>query len=146
MEKFWCWLICAIVLLLSEFVLPGFIIFFFGIGACVVSVAAFFIPEISFMWQLLIFAVSSVVLLIVSRRYIPGVFRGSNKVCEGDIDLEDMSGETAISVTDINPDECGKVEFRGSLWKAMSGESIQTGERVRIISRKNITLIVEKNK
>ena len=146
MEKFWYWLIFGVILLVSEFFIPGFIIFFFGVAACLVSVIMYFVPELAFFWQLLIFAFASVVLLFISRRYIPGVFRGNNSVCETDIDLDDVSGERAVAVTDIQPDGCGKVEFRGTLWNATSGESVQTGEQVRIISRKNITLIVEKNK
>lgn len=146
MDKFWCWLILGMVLLISEFFLPGFIIFFFGVAACAVSIVTFLAPELGLAWQILIFAIFSVVLLVISRRYIPGVFRGNNTICEVDIDLDDVSGETAVSVTDIQPDGNGKVEFRGTLWNAMSGEEIQCGECVRIISRKNITLIVEKNK
>lgn len=145
MEKFWCWLIFGMILLVSEFFIPGFIIFFFGVGACVVSIITFFAPELGMAWQLLVFAFASVVLLIISRRFMPGIFRGSDRICDVDIDLDDVSGETAITVTDIQPDGCGKVEFRGTLWNATSGENVLTGERVRIISRKNITLIVEKN-
>ena len=145
MEKFWCWLIFGMILLVSEFFIPGFIIFFFGVGACLVSIIMFFAPKLGMAWQLLIFALASVTLLIISRRFMPGVFRGSDCVCESDIDLDDVSGETAVTVTDIVPDGYGKVEFRGTLWNATSGDAVLTGERVRIISRKNITLIVEKN-
>ena len=146
MNIFWYWLILGIVLLVSEFFLPGFIIFFFGVAACAVSVITFGAPKLGLAWQILIFAIFSVILLVLSRRYIPSVFRGNNSICEVDIDLDDVSGATAISVTDIQPDGQGKVEFRGTLWNAMSGEEIKCGECVRIISRKNITLIVEKNK
>ena len=146
MEKFWCWLILGMILLMSEFFIPGFIIFFFGVAACLVGVVTFFVPELGLVWQILTFIIASVMLLILSRRYIPGVFKGRDIVSDVDIDLDDVSGETATAVTDIPADGSGKVEFRGTLWNAVTGEDISAGERVRIISRKNITLIVEKNK
>ena len=85
-------------------------------------------------------------LLLLSRRYIPSVFKGRDSISDIDIDLDDVSGATATAITDIAADGTGKVEFRGTLWNAVSGEDISTGDIVRIISRKNITLIVEKNK
>lgn len=146
MEKFWCWLIFGMVLLVSEFFIPGFIIFFFGVAACLVGVVAFFAPELGIVWEILIFIISSIMLLLLSRRYIPSVFKGRDSISDIDIDLDDVSGATATAITDIAADGTGKVEFRGTLWNAVSGEDISTGDIVRIISRKNITLIVEKNK
>lgn len=146
MEKFWYWLIFGMILLISEFFIPGFVIFFFGVAACLVSVVTYCAPELGIAWEILIFAVSSVLLLVLSRRCFPGVFKGRNVICEVDPDLDDVSGQFATAITEINSDREGKVEFRGSLWNAVSGEPIATGERVRIISRKNITLIVEKNR
>lgn len=146
MNEFWYWLILGMILLMSEFIVPGFIIFFFGVAACLVAVLTYFVPGLDLFWEILIFIFSSIMLLIISRRYIPSVFKGKNNICDVDVDLDDVSGQTATAVTDIPADGSGKVEFRGSLWNAVTGEEICAGECVRIISRKNITLIVEKNK
>ena len=144
MNSFWCWLIAGVILMTSEFVIPGFIVVFFGLGACITGVAALLFPKLPFSWEIFIFAVLSVILLFAFRRFMPGVFKGKNiPACE-DVDLDSVAGSTAVAVTDIKPEEPGKVEFRGTLWNATANECITSGTGVKIISRENLTLIVEK--
>ncbi|MBO5900543.1 MAG: NfeD family protein [Lentisphaeria bacterium] len=144
MDRFWCWLIAGVILMMSEFVVPGFIIVFFGLGACLTGVLALLFPQLAFTWEIFIFAALSVILLFAFRRFMPGVFKGKNVPCNEDVDLDSVAGSTAAVVSDITPAEPGKVEFRGTLWNASAKESISAGENVKIISRENLTLIVEK--
>jgi len=57
---------------------------------------------------------------------------------------EEMIGEVGKVVEDLDPE--GLVKVRGELWKAVSktGETIKTGERVRVVELRGLTLIVEK--
>lgn len=144
MSSFWYWLIAGVILMVSEFIVPGFIIVFFGLGACITGVLALLFPQIPFTWEIFIFSVLSVVLLFSFRRFMPGVFKGKNIPVREDVDLDSVAGSTAVAVSDINPGAPGKVEFRGTLWNASSEESIVSGTSVKIISRENLTLIVEK--
>ena len=50
------WFLVGILLLVMEFMLPGLIIAFFGVGACVVAIVCMF-ADISLNAQLLIFIV-----------------------------------------------------------------------------------------
>ncbi len=137
-------MIAGVILMISEFIIPGFIIVFFGLGACVTGVLALLFPQIPFTWEIFIFSAVSVVLLFSFRRFMPGVFKGKNIPVSEDVDLDSVAGSTAVVVSDIDPDEPGKVEFRGSLWNASAKERIVSGTCVKIISRENLTLNVEK--
>ena len=138
------WLIAGIILILSEFVIPGFIICFFGAAAIITGILYWFIPALTLTWQILLFAVLGVVLLIGCRRYMPGVFKGKENNLDNDIDADNVSGDSCVCASDIAPGVPGKVEFRGSLWNAISSDTIPAGSRCIIKSRNNITLEVEK--
>ena len=47
MDGFLCWLILGVLLIVSEFFVPGFIIIFFGVSACVVGGLVFLFPSFS---------------------------------------------------------------------------------------------------
>ena len=143
MSSFWYWLIAGVILMVSEFIVPGFIIVFFGLGACITGVLALLFPQIPFTWEIFIFSVLSVVLLFSFRRFMPGVFKGKNVPCTEDVDLDSIAGASAVTVSAITAEKPGKVEFRGTLWNAKASEDIPSGVTVRIIARENLTLIVE---
>jgi len=58
------WFLIGLVLLILEFLMPGVIFFFFGIGAWITAIITLF-TDVSFNTQLAIFIISSVMLLIV---------------------------------------------------------------------------------
>ena len=63
------WALVGIILLLLEFMMPGLIIAFFGVGALIVALICF-LTDISLNTQLLIFIVSSVLSFILIRQMI----------------------------------------------------------------------------
>lgn len=136
------WIAVGLLLVLFEFVIPGFIIFFFGIGAILTGLLKFLIPmELDV--QIILFAVLSVILLFGLRRFFPKVFRGEN-ARSGPLppDTEDCTGQSARVAEPIAPGHAGKVEFQGSLWNAESDSAHGPGETVTVVRRDNITLIV----
>ena len=72
------WFLMGVILLVMEFVMPGLIIAFFGVGACVVAVVCLF-TDISLNAQLIIFIGSSVLSLLCLRRWLKGIFIGHTK-------------------------------------------------------------------
>lgn len=141
----WLWLCAGVIMIIAEFVLPGLVICFFGAGAVIVSLLCAFFPELSLAWQLIIFAVSAVLLIIAVRRIAPGIFKGSAATRNiSDIDNDDIVNATAMTVAEITPAVPGKVEFRGTLWDASADESISAGTPVIITARKNLMLFVTK--
>ncbi len=143
------WFIAGVVFFLAELAIPGFIIFFFGIGAWITAIAAFFgLTDLTM--QMLIFVAVSLLSLIIFRRKGKNIFKGKEKTFDSKDDskleefIEDVIGKKAKVISDIIPGEItGKVEFRGTQWKAESGEEIKAGAVVEITGRNNLTLKVK---
>ncbi|MHC4096021.1 MAG: NfeD family protein [Planctomycetota bacterium] len=137
------WFLVGLVLLILEFVMPGLIVAFFGIGAWVVAVICLF-ADISLNTQLLIFIVSSVLSLLLLRKWLKGIFMG-HVVSRQDVkeNLEEFVGQRAVVKERIVPNSRGKVEFHGTDWQAEADEEIAEGTVVEIIGKDNITLKVK---
>lgn len=137
------WIVAGLLLILSEFIVPGFIIFFFGMGALFTGCLMFLFDGMPVYLQLVNFAVSSVILLLVLRRLFPGIFGGKERNSTLPPDDEECSGKMAEVLEPIVVDIGGKVSFQGTEWHAVSATPHNKGEHVRIIRRENITLVVE---
>jgi membrane protein implicated in regulation of membrane protease activity len=137
------WFLIGLALLLLEFALPGLIIFFFGIGACVVALVCL-LTDISLNTQLLIFILSSILSLLCLRKWLKGIFMGYI-VSKQDIteNIEEFIGKRAVVKEKITPKTPGKVEFHGTNWTAEADEEIAEGTMVEIIGKDNITLKVK---
>ena len=137
------WFIIGLVLFLFELVIPGFFIFFFGLGAWVTALVCLIGDPISITnFQILIFATVSVLSLIALRRIIQKKFFYSKDNLSAGVE-DEFSGKDALATTSFGPNIKGKVEFKGTTWKAESKSEINEGDRVIIIEKENITLIVE---
>ena len=137
------WLTAGCILMLAEFVVPGFIVFFFGAGAVLTS-AALLVRPMELPEQFTVFLASSVVFLFVLRRLLPRIFSGKKKDLVLPADEEEFSGETASVLEEIVPGRPGKILFHGSAWTAESAGACFPGETVRIVRRNNLTYFVEK--
>jgi inner membrane protein len=135
------WFILGLVLFLMELVIPGFFIFFFGLGAWVTALICL-IGEPGTNMQILIFAVISVLSLIALRRIIQKKFFYSKENLSEEVE-DEFTGKEALATTDIGPEMKGKVEFKGTTWKAESKSEIKKGQTAIIIEKENFTLIVE---
>jgi membrane protein implicated in regulation of membrane protease activity len=140
------WFLVGLVMLLLEFALPGLIIFFFGVGAWIVAAVCFFNAYVhsSINAQLLLFIASSILSLLVLRKWLKGIFFGHTN-SEQDLtkDLEEFIGQKAFVKMKITPKKSGKIEFHGTDWIAEADEEIEEGASVEIIGKENITLRVK---
>jgi membrane protein implicated in regulation of membrane protease activity len=137
------WFLVGLLLLLLEFAAPGLIVFFFGLGACIVAVVCL-LTDITLNTQLIIFIVSSFLFLLILRKWLKGVFLG-HTTSKQDLteDLEDFLGQRAVVKEKIVPKAGGKVEFHGTNWVAQADQEIPEGTVVEIIGKENITLKVK---
>ncbi|MFW5996537.1 MAG: NfeD family protein [Lentisphaeria bacterium] len=139
------WAMLGIIFLVIEFILPGFVFFFFGLGAFLAAVLCLLMPQLSLDLQLLVFIAGSLFSLIALRRWVKNVFSGFFDSSHSmPLNKQSYVGETAVVVKTIEPDVNGKVEFHGSLWPATADEKLEQGETVRIVEQNNITFTVEK--
>lgn len=144
MEYYQIWLIAAIVLVIIELLTAGFGVICFAVGALFSALAAFLGMD-SLVWQLLIFAVASVLCFIFLRPVVLRFLDKKSKDVKTNADA--LIGKTAIVSETIDSSvNQGRVAVDGDDWKAVSadGSVINKGEKVEIISRDSIILTVKK--
>jgi len=138
------WFIIGLVLFLLELIIPGFVIFFFAVGAWITALLCL-ISDPGINLQAIVFAVTSVLSLVALRKIIQKRFFYS-KVDLSNAVEDEFSGKEAIALTDFSRGKNGKVEFKGTQWKAESESDITEGQRVIIKAKESFTLIVEPKK
>lgn len=139
------WLGSGIFLMAIEFLVPGLVLVFVGLGSLTVVFGMHFGYIDGILQQFITFFISSIIYLLTLRflvlRFVPSVTRKEN------IDEdEEVMGSIVELVADINSGEFGRVEHSGSSWQARAegDQTILKGEQVKIIGRDNITWIVQK--
>jgi membrane protein implicated in regulation of membrane protease activity len=147
-NEFWdptvIWFAVGLVILVLELAVPGLILFFFGIGAWLVALLTLLF-DININIQLLIFFISSVILLFSLRQWVRQLFTGKMGISKNDEESSgDLVGERATVVEAIIPPSNGRVEIHGTNWTAESDIEIKAGDIVEIIGMKNLTLKVKK--
>jgi inner membrane protein len=136
------WFIAGFILFILEFALPGFILFFFGVGAWIVALLALLF-DISLNMQLVIFLTASVLTILLFRKSMQKIILVKKKSSE----IEDeFIGKTARTETAITPGKNGKVYFKGTSWDAASEDVIGPDENVTIVGNESILLIVKSTK
>jgi len=139
------WLGSGIFMMAIEFLVPGLVMVFVGLGALTVVLGMYFGYIDGILQQFITFFVSSIIYLLTLRflvlRFVPSESRKEN------IDEdEEVIGSIVGLVEDINSGAFGRVEHSGSSWQARAegDQIILKGEQVKIIGRDNITWIVQK--
>ena len=140
----WIWLYIGAGLMLAEILTPGFVMFFFGLSAATVGVLVLFLPDtfhLTMMWQLALFSFFSLVYLVTLRRYVKNVFWGHNGTSRALTD--EFTGRLGEVTKDLTPDLPGRVVVGDAEWDATAAVPIVAGTRVKVLSRRNLTLTVE---
>lgn len=138
------WFIIGLVLFLLELVIPGFVLFFFGVGAWVTALLCLIAnPGINL--QGIVFAVTSVLSLLALRKMIQKKFFYNKEDRSGEVE-DEFTGKEAVAVTSFGPGRKGKVEFKGTTWTAESESEIKDRQTVIIIDKDSFKLIVEPKK
>ena len=136
MSIYLIWFLIGIGFLIAEFILPTFIMFFFAIGAVIVSiVTACF--DLSINSQIILFALSSVISLVLLRNYMKNIFKGDeskgkDKYFDNSID---SNKNIAIVSKTIQPNNFGEIKYKGTFYKAQSENSIDEGKTVKVVSK-----------
>ena len=135
------WFIVGLVLILMEFVIPGLVIVFFGLGAWVAAIFVWIFPNMAFWVQMMIFTVFSVITLVLLRRSLKKRFFSDLEGVENE-NVDDYIGKTATVETAVKDGE-GKVDYRGTSWSAYADEDIPKGTKVTIVDKDSIKLKVK---
>jgi membrane protein implicated in regulation of membrane protease activity len=139
--EWWHWVAAGLLLAVLELATPGaFFILFFGLAAIVVGLLAAGDIAGPLWMQLLLFSVFSAVFLLFFRN--PLLRR--MKFDRGTDEIDNLTGEPATALDDIAPSDAGRVELRGTTWRARNGgpAPIARGARVRVIAVDRLTVVV----
>jgi len=128
------WFLVGLAFLLLEMAMPAFIVFFFALGAFLVSLTLrFFEPGLSFVNQINLFTFSSVFLLLILRKYSKNIFLGRQ---EGDKISKSQDSKKNIATVSktIEKGSFGEIKFQGTFYKAKSEKSIKKGVVVEVLN------------
>lgn len=135
------WLLLAIVCFILEIFIPSFVVFNFGIGALLATLAAGI--NFSLEWQIVFFSVGTLTSFFLIRPVmIKWFYKKSHAV---KTNTEAMQGRIGVvSETIDNLNNRGRVQLDGDDWKARSvnNEIITNGTSVEIVKTESILIIV----
>jgi membrane protein implicated in regulation of membrane protease activity len=135
------WIALALVLLILEIFLPGFVLFCLGMGCLGGAVAAFF--DLSVNWQLVFFSVGALLSFFLVRPLLMKHFWS-----KGDLktNTEALIGQRGKVSQDFDPTmKLGRVTVGGDDWRAetQEGEVLSRGALVEVLRVESNTLIVK---
>ena len=136
---YWHWLILAVALIILEILMPGAYFLWMGVSAAAVGSAMFIFPEMPFLTQIVIFAVLSIITVLIYKTH-----QKKNPVVTDEPALnrrsEQYLGRT-FTLTEPIVNGIGKITVDDSTWK-ISGENMQAGASVRVVAIEGATLVV----
>ncbi len=139
----WLWLYAGAFLMFLELLVPGLVVFFFGLAAATVGLAWFAIGDaFTQTAQLAAFSVLSILYIVLLRRVLKNLFSGrtadANRVME-----DEYVGRLAKVTAAIQPPHMGRIELGDAEWSATSDQPLDVGTDVKIVAQQNLTLKVE---
>jgi hypothetical protein len=137
---YWHWLIVAVVLVVLEVFSPGVFFLWLGVAAAVVGGILWLMPELSWQTQFVMFAVLSVVSIIVARVVL------IRRPIETDEPTLNRRGEQYVGrvlvLTEAIENGVGKVRVDDTQWR-VNGVDSPAGTRVRVTGVDGTVLRVE---
>ena len=142
----WHWLVLGMLLVIAELFVPSFTIFWFGLGAMVVSGWLYLSPGLGLSGQLFVWACASAVFTFLWFRLIRPRMKDRTKA---GISREAVVGESGQVIRAPEENRRGTVRFATPLlgaeeWPFMCGQAVAVGDRVFVRDISGNTLIVEK--
>ncbi len=137
------WFLIGAGLLLLEFIVPGLVILFFGVGALITSLACWLGLADTMPMQIIIFCVASLTCLFGLRKYVKLWFVGDSNKRDDEINSVFVNQVVKVVVAIPGGSARGKVELNGSDWNAISEEPHAVGDMVTVIERDGLILVVK---
>ncbi|WP_448872856.1 NfeD family protein [Desulfobulbus propionicus] len=134
------WFLAGVFFLALELLLPGLIVFFFGLGAWCTALILSLLP-LTLANQLLVFLISSLIFLVLLRSFVKKIFLGHTLEVDAMAPGAPIEG-TGEVIEDIVPPAVGKIKYGGSFWRARADQPLTKGTVVRILEKKNLTVKV----
>ena len=133
------WATLGVIFLIAELATLTFILCFLGVGAIIVSLTAWIGLTPGINSQLVVFSISSVLMMLLFRKTAKGLFFGSNDPSP------DYMGQKVKVIKAIPVGGEGTIEYRGSDWIAFSDDAdiINEDDTVEIVAIEGIRVKVK---
>ena len=137
----WIWGAIFIVTLAIEFQTADLDSIWFSVGALVALIVNLINPRIELVWQLVIFIVTTVVLLLTLGRWAKKRFQTKNISTNSDA----LVGKEIIILENCNEFDKGSGRVNDIVWTTIcqSGHSLQKGDHAIIVAIEGNKLIVK---
>ena len=126
------WFMIGIAVSLSELVLPGFVIIFFGIGCLGAAAFAVVLPD-AYAGQIATFIIVTILSLAVLRKMAMRIFVGKSEPANGEDNDQNFIRARIIVDTDLAEGQETRVRYRGSVWRAQAAEHIAANTEAEIV-------------
>lgn len=140
MIDYWYWFVLGLALITIEMLVPTFFTLWIGIAALVTGGVVYYVPDMGWQSQLVLFAILSVISVLAWRQYY------AKRSIETDEPLLNRRGEQYIGriITLQEPitDGQGKIRLDDSTWK-IAGQDCPAGTRVKLAKLNNVIFDVE---
>lgn len=136
----WNWYLAGVLLICLELVVPGSLIVWFGLGALVAGLVTHLTGGIYWPYQFLIFAVFSLVSLLVGRRFIKQATPSKSTTLNRRLQMYLGRQGTLESAIENGK---GRIKLDGTYWY-VHGPSLPAGTQVEVVGIENSTLVVAK--
>ncbi|HUT50166.1 MAG TPA: NfeD family protein [Alphaproteobacteria bacterium] len=141
LAKFWHWWIAGAVLLIVEMAAPGAFFLWMGVAAGITGLVLLVLPSMGWEYQFLVFALFSVVSILVWRRYL------KSRPITTDKPTLNRRGEQyvgrALTLAEPIVNGIGKVKLADTIWK-IEGDDMPEGTKVTVTGVDGTVLMVEK--
>ena len=128
---------------IAEMISPSFIMGFFALGSLVTAIVSWIFP-LPMVYYTSIFILSSVLSLMVARRFVKETFRGGTIKGE-DLPHKSRIGQIGIVADDIHPNMPGTIKLAGTFWSAKADVVIISGRAVEIVNHSGPAQFVVKS-
>ncbi len=139
--EFWHWLTFAVILIILEMLSPGAFFLWLGIAAGCVSIVLYVRPELSWQYQLILFAVLSVA-SIVSWRLIRAYFPPQESEVPNLNRRADQYIGRIFTLSEPIVNGMGKIKVDDSTWR-VRGEEAPVNTQVKVTGVDGIIFDVE---
>jgi len=145
--NYWHWFGLGITLAILEMLLGGsFLFLWLGLIAILTGISVWFVPTLIWQYQLLIFTIDSIIMLIVWKKFLSKKFSSTMKP-EHAIKLNRRNEQyigRIFTLTEPIVNGIGKIQVDDSTWR-VSGPDLPVGASIEVIGVDGIILkVVEK--
>jgi membrane protein implicated in regulation of membrane protease activity len=138
--NYWHWWVLAVVFVVLEIFSPAAFFLWMGVAAGAVGLVLLALPGLDWEWQMLLFAVFSLVSILVFRRYLQFHPIASDQPLLNRRGQQYVGRTFTLAMPIVNG--YGKIRVDDSSWK-VSGPDCPSGAQVRVTGVDGVVLRVE---